>query len=507
MGGLTAAALLAARGFKVTLLERASHPGGKLRRVEVGGAQVDVGPTVLTLREVFEAVFADCGGALDVAVTLERDEVLARHVWPDGSRLDLHADPDRSADAIAAFAGPAEARAFREFSRRARETFETLDGPFIRNPSPSVTGLMLKAGVGRLSRIDPYQSYWKALEGVFCDARLRQLFGRYATYVGASPFLAPATLMLIAHVEQRGVWRVQGGLSRLPQALAALATANGAALRYAADAVEIVVEQGRAARVRLGSGEELAADAVIYDGDSGVLGAGGLGREAARACAPIAPAARSFSAFTLAMTAEVSGFPLAHHTVAFSPDYPAEFDDLAAGRIPRDASLYVCAQDRGGEGERSDGAERLFMILNAPATGDGGYPDEAEAERCEAMARRNLARCGVELGSAQTVRIGPREFEATAPGTGGALYGQAGHGWAAAFSRPGTRSRVRGLYLAGGSVHPGPGLPMAALSGRAAADGVTADLRSSRRTAGWTGGWASTRRSGSTATPGGTSTP
>ena len=465
---------------------------------------------MLTLREVFEAVFADCGGALDLAMTLERDEVLARHVWPDGARLDLHADPERSADAIAAFAGAAEARAFRDFSRRARETFETLDGAFIRNPTPSLTGLMLKAGVGRLSRIDPYQSYWKALEGVFSDARLRQLFGRYATYVGASPFLAPATLMLIAHVEQRGVWRVRGGLSRLPQALAALAEANGAELRYRADAAEIVVEHGRAARVRLGSGEELAADAVVYDGDSGVLGAGGLGRDAARACAPIAPGARSFSAFTLAMTAEVSGFPLAHHTVAFSSDYPAEFDDLAAGRIPRDASLYVCAQDRGG-GASAPGPERLFIILNAPASGDDGYPHEAEAERCEAMARRNLARCGLEISSAQTVRIGPREFAAMAPGTGGALYGQAGHGWAAAFSRPGTRSRVRGLYLAGGSVHPGPGLPMAALSGRAAADGVTADLRASRRSAGWkgrsTGSWGSTRRSVRTATPGGTSTP
>ena len=489
MGGLVAAALLAARGAEVVLLERAATPGGKLRRVQVGGADIDVGPTVLTLRGVFETVFAECGGALSDTLTLEPDEVIARHVWPDGARLDLHADPARSAEAIGDFAGAAAARAFQDFSRRARETWETLDRAFVRDPSPSLAGLMLKAGVGRLSRIDPYQSYWKALEGVFEDPRLRQLFGRYATYVGVSPFQAPATLMLIAHVEQMGVWRVRGGLSRLPEALAERAAANGAELRYGADVEEILVENGRTAGVRLMAGERVAADAVVYDGDSGVLGAGGLGRAAARACPAIAPDARSFSAFTLAATAEVSGFPLAHHTVAFSPDYPAEFDDLAAGRVPQDASLYVCAQDRGG-GDSPAGPERLFMILNAPAQGDAGYPDDAESERCEAMARRNLARCGIELKTDAVTRIGPREFEALAPGTGGALYGQAGRGWMAAFQRPTTRSRLPGLYLAGGGVHPGPGLPMAALSGRAAADAVMAELSARRpRTA-----WASTRR-------------
>ena len=262
MGGLAAAALLSARGMAVTLLERAATPGGKLRRVEVGGVQIDVGPTVLTLRDVFEALFAEAGGALSDAVTLERDEVLARHVWPDGATLDLHADPARSAQAIGEFAGAAEARAFQDFMRRSGETYRTLDTAFIRDPAPSPAGLMLKAGVGRLSRIDPYHSYWSALEKSFADPRLRQLFGRYATYVGSSPFEAPATLMLIAHVEQMGVWRVREGLAALPQALAGLAAANGAVVRYGAEVAEIVVERGRAAGVRLAGGEVVTADAV-----------------------------------------------------------------------------------------------------------------------------------------------------------------------------------------------------------------------------------------------------
>ncbi len=489
MGGLAAAALLSARGLDVVVVERAAAPGGKLRRVQVGDAAIDVGPTVLTLREVFEALFTEAGGALEDAVSMERDDVLARHVWPDGARLDLHADPARSAEAIGDFAGASEARAFQDFMRRARETFETLDTAFIRDAAPSMAGLMMKAGVGRLSRIDPYQTYWRFLERSFGDPRLRQLFGRYATYVGCSPFEAPATLMLIAHVEQMGVWRVAGGLARLPDALAGLAARNGAELRYGAEVTEIVVEHGCAAGVRLAGGEVVTADAVVYDGDSGVLGAGGLGARAAKACPAIAPDARSFSAFTLAMTAEVSGVSLAHHTVAFSPDSAAEFRDLGQGRVPADASLYVCAQDRGGA-DAPAGPERLFMILNAPAKGDAGYPDDAESERCEAMARRNLARCGIEVRSLATERIGPRDFEALAPGTGGALYGQAGHGWMAAFKRPATRSKVAGLYLAGGSVHPGPGLPMAVLSGRAAADCATADLSAQRSRTGWT----STRR-------------
>ncbi|RZM06366.1 MAG: FAD-dependent oxidoreductase, partial [Sphingomonas sp.] len=263
MGGLAAAALLAHRGFGVTVLERADAPGGKMRQVSVAGRAIDAGPTVFTMRWVFEALFAECGARLDEAVGLTQAGVLARHAW-GADRLDLHADAERSAAAIEAFAGPAEARGFRSFCAAARRIYQTLEGPFIRGERPSMASLALSVRrPADLLAIKPFATLWGELGTHFRDPRLRQLFGRYATYCGSSPFLAPATLMLVADVEQQGVCYVDGGMHALARALAALAAAGGAEIRYGADVAEIATQAGRVSGVRLASGEMVAADAVI----------------------------------------------------------------------------------------------------------------------------------------------------------------------------------------------------------------------------------------------------
>ena len=162
----------------------------------------------------------------------------------------------------------------------------------------------------------------------------------------------------------------------------------------------------------------------------------------------------------------------------FSNDCAEEFADIfERQRLPAAPTVYVCAQDRGDDGVAPGGAERLLMIVNAPATGDTRPFTPEELTRCEAQTFKLMARCGLQVQRQPefTQLTTPQGFEQLFPATGGALYGQASHGWAASFSRPGARSRLPGLYLAGGSVHPGPGVPMAALSGRQAAASVMAD--------------------------------
>jgi 1-hydroxycarotenoid 3,4-desaturase len=188
------------------------------------------------------------------------------------------------------------------------------------------------------------------------------------------------------------------------------------------------------------------------------------------------------------MQARAGGFPLLRHCVFFSRDYPAEFADLfRAGRLPSAPTVYVCAQDRGAaDAPAPDGPERLLCLVNAPPHGDSRPLTEAEIAACETASFHLLARCGLTLERTATVATTPQDFEGLFPATGGALYGQAVHGPMASFRRPGARSKIPGLYLAGGSTHPGAGVPMAALSGRLAASSILADLAStatSRRTA------------------------
>ena len=149
VGGLVAAVLLAARGTDVLVLEKESAPGGKLREVTADSARIDAGPTVFTMRWVFEEIFAAAGASLGDHLTLTRSRVLARHAWPDASRLDLFADRAESADAIGRFAGAAEARGFEAFAARAARIWRTLEASFIREDRPSVLDLVAKAGRAR----------------------------------------------------------------------------------------------------------------------------------------------------------------------------------------------------------------------------------------------------------------------------------------------------------------------------------------------------------------------
>ena len=491
IGGLAAATRLAARGWAVTVLERHGHVGGKMRALPSEAGPVAAGPTVLTMRGVLDDLFAAAGARLEDHATMHAEPILARHFWPDGTRLDLLADPEASARAVGAAMGARAERGHRAHTAAARRLFEAFEGPMMRAAEPSLP--RLAAAVARRPRLladmAPGRTLAGALRRRLSDPRIRQLHGRYATYVGASPFEAPAILGLVSHAEATGVWRVEGGLARLAEAVAGLAGARGATIRLGAEVRAVEVLDGRAAGVALVDGTRLPADMVLHAGDPRALTTGLLG-DAVRGALP--PQGRpSLSARVWSFAALARGLPLAHHTVLFSSDDAAEFTELAAGRVPREPTLYVCAQDRAGD-RAPDGPERFEIIMNAPP---GGEPDPEEDRRCHETMLRTLRRRGLRLDPepGPEAMTAPWGFAALFPGSLGALYGEAPAGATSALRRPRARTRIAGLYQAGGGAHPGAGVPMAALSGRHAAEAIMADL-------------ASTSPSRRRATPGGTST-
>ena len=225
-------------------------------------------------------------------------------------------------------------------------------------------------------------------------------------------------------------------------------------------------------------------DAVVCNADSNALAAGLFGAAAARSV-PTTPAAwRSLSAVTWNLLARTGGFELAHHSVFFSADYRSEFDQIFhRRRVPAAPTIYLCAQDRiDTAGVSTGNPERLLCLVNAPAIGDTHSFDTAEMESCEARIFGRLEQIGLTLQRrSSVVATTPSDFNRLFPATGGALYGPASHGWKASFRRAASRSALPGLYLAGGSSHPGPGVPMAATSGRLAAACIIADQASMAR--------------------------
>ncbi|MEO0642685.1 MAG: 1-hydroxycarotenoid 3,4-desaturase CrtD [Pseudomonadota bacterium] len=500
IGGLTSAALLAARGYRVTVLEKEETLGGKARSVEVDGVRVAGGPTVFTMRDVFDTVFEACGAQLDDHVSIERAEVIARHAWDGSGVLDLFADPARCEEAIGDFAGASEAAAYCAFRAEAKRIFDVLDEPFLRGDSASSPfPMMWRIGpwrIGDTLAMRPFDNFWKAIGGHFKDPRLQQLFGRYSTYCGSDPFQAPATLMLIAHTEAKGVWLIDGGIHALAQALADLARANGASIRTGAHVAQILTQSGQVNGVRLTCGETIRADTVISNADPAALARGLFGEAPAHSVARMPDVKRSLSAYVWFAHARASGFELQHHNVFFSGDYAREFREIASGKPPSDPTVYLCAQDRSAQpgSMAPTGRERIQMIVNAPSNGDTHTPSAEEIETCNHAMRQTLGRCGLELEDPMPHTLAtPAEWERLFPATGGALYGRASHGWAASFLRQGPRTKIRGLYCAGGATHPSAGVPMAALSGQLAAKVIAADR-------------ASTPRSHKAAIPGGIST-
>ncbi|MBI1392052.1 MAG: phytoene desaturase [Alphaproteobacteria bacterium] len=476
-GGLAAAIDLARRGVAVTVVERSEVVGGKMRVERIGDTAIDAGPTVFTMKWVFDELFAAAGASVEDYLTLRKEDLLARHAWRGGAQLDLFADVNRSAAAIAAFAGGKNADGYVRFAERSEMIYNTLRDAFMKGRKPSRLDVLQRVGFlsmpSFLAKIDPMRSLWEALGRYFDDPRLIQLFGRYATYVGSSPFDTPATIMLVAHAERTGVWSVEGGMGAVATAMRRLGESLGVEFAFNSTVEDIIVNGQRVAGVRLANSKALKADIVIFNGDRSALAEGLLGKSVGRGLQPTPRVRRSLSAVTACMHARPSGFQLAFHNVFFNDFYKDEFDAIfRSRRLPQHPTVYLCAQDRAasasGGAENSASPERLFLLMNAPPDGDISTVDAAMAfERAIDL----LSACGLSIDDTTTAPVfaTPSEFNGRFPATGGALYGRTCHGMTGALDRPGATTHIRGLLVAGGSVHPGPGVPMAAMSGRLAA--------------------------------------
>jgi len=478
-GGLSAALLLRASGNDVTLLEQHDWVGGKARAVPTTAGLSDAGPTVLTMRHVFDALFAATGARLEDHAKLTREPLLARHYWPDGSKLDLFDDRQASALAIRDFAGSKAAHEFEHFAQDAESLFTLFDAPMMQNPEPSFADLARHAlsAPRHLPTLLTFNKLTQKLAHSFTDPRLRQLFGRYATYVGGSPLEAPAHLSLIWRAEEAGVWRVDGGMHHLAQVLADRFQAIGGQLLTGAPVHHLEADATKITGVCLKNGHRLPADFVVFAGDPRALATGLLGKDVSHIAPTTKSAPRSYSARVWSFASAAIGPELGHHNVFFASDPASEFRDLRAGRTPTAPTIYVCAQDRGSGRGRPKGQERFEIILNAPAI-TSKTPNPEEVQTCRQLTFQTLRRFGLTFSPSppDNALTTPTGFEHLFPGSMGSLYGQSPHGMTAALKRPRARTALSGLYLAGGGTHPGAGVPMAALSGRHAAEAIMQDL-------------------------------
>ncbi|HLM58330.1 MAG TPA: phytoene desaturase family protein [Pyrinomonadaceae bacterium] len=469
LGGLATAVRLAADGWGVTVCEQGPRLGGKMNTFERDGFRFDTGPSLITMPWVFEELFAAAGSSLSRHAALTPVRPLADYVYADGTRFTYTTSLPEWLSVVRRLEGR-DCEGFMRFMRLGARLFELSRETFLRRAPLAPPDLRSLKSLRRLPLKGAWGNYHSTVAAHFRSPHLRQLYGRYPTYVGSSPFHSPATLAVIPYVEFRyGGWHVAGGLYRIVESLAGLLRGLGVSLHTNARVRSISHDNARARGVWLADGTLLEADAVVMNGDASTTAAL-LGAE------PPAQAIkeRSLSGFVMLVGLRRRLEGLKHHTVYFSNDYRAEFSQLfGERRFPEDPTVYVCAPSRTDPALAPEGGETLFIMANAPA---GEKPwDERQTEEARGRVFERLSKGGfpdVSREAAVSEVWTPDRFAREYLCPGGAIYGTHSHGWRRAFLRPPNRHpRVAGLYQVGGSSHPGGGTPTVLLSAQ-----ITAEL-------------------------------
>ena len=482
VGGMAAAIRLGAAGHHVTLLERNPELGGKLASRTIDGFTFDTGPSLLTLPHVFDELLGHAGTSLAAAADLQRLDPICRYSWPAGApggatSFDHRAGRTEAVAEVDA-AMPGQGERFDAFLEHARTIWEVAERSFFAGPLESPLSLLRRMQrPGDLLAIDPLRSLSARAGQVFDDPRLVQWAGRYATYSGSSPSLAPATLACIPWIEQAfGAWYLRGGLAVLAGALGKALSELGVDVRTGVDVAAIRSDATAVKGVRLADGEALDADVVVANVDATHLYADLLPDRAMLRKALRAPLSSSGFALLLGVRDREGARVPAHHEISFSPDGPGEFSQLFRARTaPRDPTVYICNTSATDPSAAPAGSASWFVLVNVPPAGDVDWDGESDRYRdrlLETMAARGFDVAGrTEVCEVVT----PLDIAAHTRSWQGSIYGTSSNGRRAAFLRPGNRGPRRGLYLAGGSSHPGGGLPLVAMSGRIVADMVAAD--------------------------------
>jgi phytoene desaturase len=475
VGGLAVAVRLAASGHRVTVCEQAATVGGKLgtftRQTRYGTYRFDTGPSLLTMPEVFAELFRDTGPPLEAELDLQPVEPIARYRFPDGSQLDTTADLDVLCARLDGALAPGAGADWRRFSDRAARIWQAVREPFLESTVDGLGSLARRATrLTDLRTVAPGRSLRQLGTRYLRDPRLRMMLDRYATYTGSDPRRAPAALAVIPYVEQTyGGWYVRGGLYRIAAALAARASGLGVRLRTGTAVAGIETAAGRVAGVRLAGGGRLPADLVVANADTRHVYADLLPRPRLARRLAGAPSMAGF-VLLLGVTGRTPG--LAHHTVLFPADYDAELDAIFGARPApvADPTIYLSVPP--DPALRPAGHEAWFVLVNAPPHGTGpgtvDWDQPGLAERYADRILTLLGRRGLPVADRLQFRkvLTPAELARRTNTPGGAIYGTSSNGIRNAFLRPRNRSPVPGLYLVGGSTHPGGGLPLVALSAR-----------------------------------------
>ena len=473
MGGMTSAARLARGGHEVAIYEASDQVGGKCRTEWIGRVAFDTGPSLLTLPAVYKDFFQRTGKPMGMVCPIETVNPAFDYRFADGSRVQFaNLSRKETLDSITKSFGEQASGQWDQIMRRAEAMWDVSRGPFVESELKSPLTLLKRLTFFRdLLIIAPWKSLRTHADEILKDQRLRFIMDRYATYSGSDPRKAPAVLSTIAFVEESfGAWHVKGGLGNLALEVHQRAKDVGVSFHLNSPVAQIISVNGKATGIVLASGERVDADVIIANADASLVYnklISGNNRILKRVRRNIARADVSVAGFSLLLgMRKDDNDGMNHHTVLFPKNYDAEFDSIfKEGKPVARPTIYICAP-KDPLMSKDENLEGWFVLVNAPTHGSFDWSDDDFNQKYANQIIDQIEETGIAIRSRLetiTVRT-PADLESQVLAPGGAIYGTSSNGARAAFLRAKNRSPIKGLYLVGGSAHPGGGLPLVGIS-------------------------------------------
>lgn len=469
LGGLSTAITLANAGFEVDVFEKNAHIGGKLMPVQLQTYSFDFGPNTITMPHVFKQVIEQTGRSAADYFTLLPLKHHTTNRFADGSSFVFSKDSDFMMEQLEKV-DPLGARNYYSFLKELSRLYELSERYFFPKTFRSWTDYLSPSLGVALTKVRPLESMDHFFRRYFSNEQILQALGRYATYIGSSPYRAPATFSMIAYLELiQGVYTVKGGTVCIARAFHKVAKELGVQFHLRTPIDEVTIEQKRITALhsqgkQVWSGDEVVINADLLKAYPELVDEADRPSFTNQHVEKIEP---SISAFVILAGLSTRLKGLNHHTVYFSNDYRSEFQALfERGELAQDPTIYLCnssVTDR----ERSPDGDNLFILVNAPPLSKDGFASY-DVDAYKELIYDRLEEKGLAIRKHIRVErvIPPAEIAETFGAFRGALYGLSSHRKQDAFLRPRNKSKdLHNLYFVGGSTHPGGGSPMVTLSG------------------------------------------
>ncbi len=479
LAGLATACRLASAGKEVVVYEAADGPGGKLRVIGDDRYRFDAGPSLFTLPHLVDELIAACGKSPRDYFNYGRKTVACVYYWEDGTRLLASAEAQTFAEEAEKKLG-VSAHGLLKYLEKSAYVFKYTEKVFLRKSLHKLSTYLSTSTLKSLLRIHKLhlnQTLHQVNEQKLQHPKLVQLFDRFATYNGSSPYLTPGVMTSIPHLEHNvGTFYPKGGMYAITEALYRLAKDLGVEFYFEAKVDKILVDPNRRVRGVWVNGEERYADLVISNMDIVPTYRQLMPQE--KAPEKTLQQERSSSALIFYWGIKKEFPQLDLHNIFFSNDYREEFKDIFDHKkVSDDPTVYVNVSSKEGEGDAPPGCENWFVMVNVP--GNVGQDWEAWIPQIRNVVLNKLGRIlGEDIESLIEFEdlLDPRLIEKRTSSFQGSLYGAGSNDTFSAFLRhPNFSRKVKGLYFCGGSVHPGGGIPLCLMGAEITANLIAQD--------------------------------